>query len=480
MSNIIRTRVPRQDSEALAARARRIHDSDEQVPATPYDRRNAVLAQVTGARASCLRKEPALRDTDPQTKHLADTIRTRWPRLNSETLAAWACRIHGSDEEVPAMHYDRRIAELAQVTGAREDNLRQQPALRDTDPQMAHLADTIRTQVPRRNSEALVAWARRIHDNVEQVPAMHYDQRIAVLAQVTGAREGDLRQEPALRDTNPQMAQLVDAIRTLVPRQDREGPTAWARRIHESNEQVRAMLYDRRIAVLAQVTGATGGALRKVPALRDPNPQMKHLADTIRTRVPRRYLETLLAWARRIHESDAQVHAMPSVQLIAVLAQVTGVREIDLRQEPALRDTDPQMKHLADTIRTQVPRQDSEALAAWARRIHDNVQQVRAMVYRSRIAVLAQVTGAREGDLRQDPALRDTDPQMAQLVETIRTLVPRQDREGPTAWARRIHESNEQVRTMLYDRRIAVLAQVTGARECNLRRETSLKDTDPL
>src|SRR5437016_2971576 len=165
---------------------------------------------------------------------------------------------------------------------------------------------------------------------------------------------------------------------------------------------------------------------------------------------------------------------MPYVRRIAVLSAVTGVREADLRRDPALRDIDPQIAQLVHTLRGRVPQENEESPTVWARRINERDEpELRAMPYVRRIAVLAAVTGAIERTLRQDPALRDTNPEMALLVDTLRGQVPQKDLEKPTEWARRINKLYE-VRAMPYDRRIAVLAAVTGVMESNLRRMREL------
>jgi hypothetical protein len=216
----LRTRYPRLNLEPALAWARRIHKSDERVRALPFQRLIAVLAEVTGSKATHLRQEPALRGADPHLAQLVATLRELVPQQGLGP-APWARRIYKSSarDQLRAMPYKRRIAVLAEVTEGTESNLSQVLELRDTDPEMAQLANTIRTRVPQEDLEAPAAWARRIRDD-EEVSAMQYDRRIAVLAAVTGALEGNLRQVQELRDTDPQMAQLADNIRTRVPRED--------------------------------------------------------------------------------------------------------------------------------------------------------------------------------------------------------------------------------------------------------------------
>ncbi|MBW8832172.1 MAG: hypothetical protein JF606_22720 [Burkholderiales bacterium] len=339
--------------------ARRIHKSDERVRALPFQRLIAVLAEVTGSKATHLRQEPALRGADPHLAQLVATLRELVPQQGLGP-APWARRIYKSSarDQLRAMPYKRRIAVLAEVTEGTESNLSQVLELRDTDPEMAQLANTIRTRVPQEDLEAPAACARRIRDD-EEVSAMQYDRRIAVLAAVTGVREGSLRLYPALRDIDPRIAELVHTLRGRVPQEDRESPTVWARRINKRGEpELRAMRYDRRIAVLAAVTGATESNLRREPALRDTNPEMAQLVDTLRGRVLQADRESPQAWARRIYKLDEEVRAMPYNERIAVLAAVTGALEGNLRQVQELRDTDPQMAQLADNIRTRVPRED--------------------------------------------------------------------------------------------------------------------------
>ncbi|MBW8831490.1 MAG: hypothetical protein JF606_19140 [Burkholderiales bacterium] len=203
-------------------------------------------------------------------------------------------------------------------------------------PEVDALIEDIRTRMPRRQFEGAAAAARRICRTNGQVRALPYEQRISVLAMVTGARVFNLRTYPELRDMSGPMAQQAQDIRMRVPHQGNENRTAWARRIDRTVAQMRNMPYAQRISVLAMVTGARETDLRLVPALRDMSRQMAQQVHQIHMRVPQQEGETPSRWAQRIYETDEQVQLLPSPERISVLAMVTGVRENFLRANLAL------------------------------------------------------------------------------------------------------------------------------------------------
>ena len=243
---------------------------------------------------------------------------------------------------------------------------------------------------------------------------MPFDDRIALLVAVTGALPGELRQDPTLRDTPAHLAQQVQDIRQQLPRKESETNPAWARRIYETVGTVRVMVFDDRIALLAAVTGVLPRKLRRDPTLRDTPAHLTQQVRVIKERLPRKESETSLRWARRIYGADPTVRAMVVDGRMALLAAVTGATEASLRQDPTLRDTPAHLAQQAEEIRDQLPREPDERAAAWARRIYQADATVRTMAVHDRIALLAAVTGARQGNLRQEPTLQDTPADLAQ------------------------------------------------------------------
>ncbi|MBW8831492.1 MAG: hypothetical protein JF606_19150 [Burkholderiales bacterium] len=316
-------------------------------------------------------------------------------------------------------------------------------------------------------------------DAVATMPPAQLQAFLMMLQRVRGNLQHAQTPIPAIAAAAPSSGQslqkhevdaLIEDIHTRMPRQQGEKAAAAARRIYRANEQVRKLPYKDRIDVLSRVTGANTHDLRAETGLRDPDPRMTPLVEDIRTRVPQNKLEGLTAWALRIHKKDEQVQKLPYKDRISVLALVVGSRETTLRGQPALRDMSGPMAQLAQDIRTRMPQEDyGESGFKWARRIYTTDVRVRDLPYAERISLLAMVTDIREPDLRRDPWLRDMSESMAQQVHEIRMRVPQQDSESARGWAKRIYETDPQVKSLLSSERISVLAMVTGVRETTLR-----------
>ncbi|MBW8831491.1 MAG: hypothetical protein JF606_19145 [Burkholderiales bacterium] len=247
-------------------------------------------------------------------------------------------------------------------------------------------------------------------DAVATLPPAQLQAFALMLQRVRGNLQHAQAPVPATTSAAPSFGQalqqhelyaLIEDILTRMPRQQGEAATAAARRIHHTNEQVRALPYAQRISVLAMVTGAREADLRRIPELSDMSGPMAQQAQDIRMRVPQQANENRTAWARRIRQTYVPVRDMPYAQRISVLAMVTGVRAPDLRTDPLLRDISGPMAQQAQDILMRMPQQANESRAAWARRIGQTDVQVRNMPYVQQTSVLALVTGVRENVLRR-------------------------------------------------------------------------------
>ncbi|HET9644884.1 MAG TPA: hypothetical protein VFP68_16355 [Burkholderiaceae bacterium] len=343
---------------------------------------------------------------------LAEELRTRMPRDedNNESLLAWARRIHGADKRVQELPFKNRISVLNKATGAKR--LREQPQLRDTDEKTARSAEDVRMRLPRRPSEGPTAWALRIFQSDAQVRALPEKERISALAVVTGAKASTLATQPRLRDTDPKTQETVNDIRMRVPRRvlDNEKDIPWAIRIFRLDESVRALPEKERIRILAAVTGAREADLRAQPVLHDRNPGFENLVQNIRMQTPRQDDEPALAWARRIHATNAQFQALSYEEKIYLLSFVTEVRSNNLRREAALRETDPAMVRLTQNVRMSIPNLGREKGMEWARRIYAISAEVKGLPHDKRIRLLSAITKVKEDELRADPRLGATDP----------------------------------------------------------------------
>ncbi|MBW8833423.1 MAG: hypothetical protein JF606_29435, partial [Burkholderiales bacterium] len=264
----------------------------------------------------------------------------------------------------------------------------------------------IASRYPQEDRESKTAWAKRIHAGEAPLRARPFEERLAVLQAVTGARASNLRSEPVLQDVDPNLESLARVIKARMPQAVVDGPAAYALRIYKEDGDVRALPEAARIAVLAIVTGARESSLRRMPELRDIPASKISLVEGIRSQVPQLDGEKRGAWARRIHREDKQVQALPFPERITALALVTGMREDDLRCIPSLQDPGP-LERQAEAVRQSTPRGDGESGLGWARRIYKNDFSVRRQPYVDRIALLAVVTDVQEKDLRQDSTLKD-------------------------------------------------------------------------
>jgi hypothetical protein len=333
----LRAEWPRQPLETAPAWARRIHQDDARVRALPYEQRIGVLARATGVTERHLRQEPALRDKTGEEAERAQAVQLRWPRQPREGLLPWARRIHRSDESVQSLPYEQRIALLASATGAKATELRQEPALLDKTGELAEWAQALQAQWPQQTGEGCTVWARRIHRSDAWVQALPYEQRIAVLSRTTGATEGILRNEPALRDLVGELAEWARALQAQWPQRPQETAIAWARRLHESDGWLQSLPYEYRIAVLSRTTEVTETNLRKEPALRDKTSEEAEWVQALRARWPRLPKERVRTWAQRIYREDPRLQAMPYEPRLKLLALATGATQGKLRQDPVLR-----------------------------------------------------------------------------------------------------------------------------------------------
>ncbi|SUA93217.1 hypothetical protein [Pandoraea pulmonicola] len=398
----IRDTTPRRDGESNISYARRLH-------AAKPDLTLAQLAQLSGVMESNLRGDPAFQgELPPELAAIRDTT----PRRDGETNISYARRLHAAKPSLT-------LAQLSRLSRVSGGSLRCDPAFRGKlSPELVAIRDT----TPRREGESRMGYARRLHIDKP-------DLTLAQLAQLSGVTERNLRSDPAFWGELP--PELV-AIRDTTPRREEELNSDYARRL-------RAAKPDLTLVQLAQLSGVREGSLRSDPALRgELPPELAAVRDT----TPRHKGESKIDYARRLHA------AKPNLTL-AQLARLSGITETSLRSDPVFwGELPPELAAVRDTT----PRHKGETSIGYARRL-------RATKPDLTLAQLAQLSGLTESSLRCDPAFWGELP--PELV-AIRDTTPRREGESKIEYARRLYAAKP-------DLTFAQFAQLSGAKESSLR-----------
>ncbi|MBW8827919.1 MAG: hypothetical protein JF606_00495, partial [Burkholderiales bacterium] len=144
------------------------------------------------------------------------TLREQVPQLDGERNQAYARRLHSA-------HPQLTFSEISQLSGVMEYNLKQDPAFRELPADLA----PIRAQVPQRDGERNLAYARRLHSERPQLTR----SEISLLSGVT---EGNLKRDPAFRELPAHLAPICEQV----PQRDGESNPAYARRLHSERPQL--------------------------------------------------------------------------------------------------------------------------------------------------------------------------------------------------------------------------------------------------
>jgi hypothetical protein len=434
----------------------------------------AQLASLSGALESTLRQDPQL---FPLPEELAP-VRLAFPRQAKEKPMAYARRLNLASQQgqVGARVNDQplSLAQLASLSGALESNLRQDPQLLPLPEELA----PVRLAFPRQDNEKPIAYARRLNLASQQgeAGARVNDQPLSLtqLASLSGAREAELRRDAQLFPLPEELA----PVRQAFPRQAKESAMAYARRLNFASQQGQAgaRVNDQPLSLtqLASLSGAREAELRRDPKL-FPLPEE---LEPVRLAFPRQAHESAMAYARRLNLASQQGQAGARVNdqplSLTQLASLSGARESDLRRDPQLF---PLPEELAP-VRLAFPRQAKESAMAYARRLNLASQQgeagTRVNDQPLSLTQLASLSGAIEADLRQDSQLFPLPEELA----PVRLAFPRQDKEKPMAYARRLNLASQQgqVGARVNDQplSLAQLASLSGATESHLRQDPQL------
>jgi len=284
--------------------------------------------------------------------------------------------------------------------------------------------ESIAREFPRADREGNQIYARRLHE-------LRLGLSLHDLSRLSGAAKGDLRKDPAF---GPPLTPNLTAVLARLPRHDGENNIAYARRLHQHDAGLS-------VTDLARLSGTPEGNLRQDPTFGPPlTPELAEIL----ARVPRHGGENNIAYARRLHQYDAGLS-------VNYLSRLSGASEGHIKREPTFR---PPLPSQLARVLEDVPRRDTEANLAYARRLHQHDAGLS-------VTDLSRLSGAREFHIRED---RTFGPQLTPELAAILEQRPRGEHESNSAYALRLHEHDP----ALSD---ADLSRLSGALPANIRRD---------
>ncbi|WP_412473112.1 hypothetical protein [Burkholderia stabilis] len=401
-----------------------------------------------------------------------------FPRGENERASQYARRLNlVSQQNQPGARVDGQplsLAQLANLSGATEAKLRQDPQLVALPAELA----PVRAAFPRQDNEKNMPYARRLNVASQQNhPGARIDGQplsLAQLASLSGATEDDLRRDPQLFALPAELA----PVRAAFPRQDNEKVIQYARRLNLASQQslpgARIGGQPLGLPQLASLSGAKETTLRQDPQLFALPVELV----SVRAAFPRQDNEKGIQYARRLNlasrqnQPGARVDGQPLS--LPQLASLSGAKETDLRQDPQLFALPVELA----PVRAAFPREDNEKAIQYARRLNlasrQNHPGARIDGQPLSLAQLANLSGAAERQLRRDPQL------VALPVElvSVRAAFPRQDNEKTIQYARRLNLASRQnqpgARVDGQPLSLAQLAGLSGAIEAQLRQDPQL------
>jgi len=283
----------------------------------------------------------------------------------------------------------------------------------------------LRERVPKRDGENNQAYARRLRLELPQLT-------LPQISQLSGVKKSNLKQDPAFGELPADLA----PIREQIPQLEGEKNQAYARRLHLARPQLT-------LRQISQLSGVTESNLKHDPAFR----KMPANLASIRTQVPQLEGEKNQAYARRLHL------VLPQLTLPQI-SQLSGVRESDLKRDPAFRKLSADLAH----IREQVSQLESEKNQAYARRLHLALPQLT-------LPQISQLSGVTVNHLKEDPAFREMPAELA----PIREQFPQFEGEKNQAYARRLHLAVQQLT-------LSQISQLSCVTESQLKQDPAFRE----
>ncbi|WP_175811032.1 hypothetical protein [Burkholderia cepacia] len=469
---------PRDENEGASQYARRLDlvsqqsQSGARIDGQPL--RLAQLASLSGVTEAHLRQAPQRVALPAELV----SVRAAFPREDNEKNIPYARRLNlVSQQDQPGARIGGQplsLSQLASLSGAAERELRRDPQLVALPVELA----PVRAAFPREVNEKNIPYARRLNLASQQnQPGARIDGQplsLTQLASLSGAKEGQLRQDPQLVALPVELV----PVRAAFPRQDNEKGIQYARRLNLASQQnqpgARIDGQPLRLSQLASLSGVTEGQLRKDPQLVALPAELV----PVRAAFPRQDNEKNVPYARRLNLASQQNQPGARIggQLLSLtqLASLSGATERDLRRDPQRVALPVELM----PVRAAFPRQDNEKNVPYARRLNLASQQnqpgARIDGQPLSLSQLASLSGAKEDQLRQDPQL------VALPVELlpVRAAFPRQDNEKGIQYARRLNLASQQnqpgARIGGQPLSLTQLASLSGATEAHLRQDPQL------
>jgi len=393
---MFRKQVPQLEGEKNQAYARRLHLEHPQLTLKQ-------ISQLSGVRKHNLSEDPAFKKVPAD----LGPIREQVPQLEGEKNNAYARRLR-------LAHPQLTFAQLSQLSGVTEGNLKRDPAFQELPADLA----PIREQVPQLEGEKNQVYARRLRLERPQLT-------LPQISQLSGAVVRNLKLDPAFQELSADLAPL----REQVPQLAGEKNQTYARRLHVAHPQLT-------LAQLSQLSGVTEGSLKQDPTFQELPADLA----PIREQVPQLDCEENAAYARRLHV------ARPQLTLLQI-SQLSGVKEKQLKRDPAFGELPADLV----PIREQVPQLEGEKNQSYARRLH--------LVHpKLTLPQISQLSGVMESNLKRDPAFQELPADLA----PIREQVPQLAGERNQAYARRLHLTLPQLT-------LPQISQLSGVIEGNLK-----------
>ncbi|WP_455727215.1 hypothetical protein, partial [Burkholderia stabilis] len=331
---------PRDENERASQYARRLNlVSQQSLPGARIDGQAlsvTQLASLSGAQPSDLRHDPQLVALPVE---LA-SVRAAFPREDNEKNMPYARRLNlASQQNQPGARIDGQalsVTQLASLSGVQAADLRRDPQLFALPAELA----PVRAAFPREDNEKAVQYARRLNLVSQQnQPGARVDGQplsLPQLASLSGATEGQLRQDPQLFALPAELA----PVRAVFPRQYNEKNMPYARRLNLASQQsLPGACIDGQplsLAQLASLSGAQASDLRQDPQLVALPVELM----PVRAAFPRQDNEKGIQYARRLNlasqqnQPGARIDGQPLS--LPQLASLSGAMEVHLRQDSQL------------------------------------------------------------------------------------------------------------------------------------------------
>jgi hypothetical protein len=405
----------------------------------------ATASWLSGAKEGDLRSDPAFQDG------ASAAVREEMTRLGLTDERDR--KLKGGIKYAKALkeaHPTLSIATASWLSGAKEADLRPDPAFQDG------ASEAVREEMTRLG--LTVEGDRKLKGGQLHARALkeaHPTLSIATASWLSGAKEGDLRSDPAFQDGASEAVQKEMASLGLTDEGNRKlkGGIKYAKALKEAHPTLS-------IATASWLSGATEAHLRPDPVFQDG------ASEAVREEMTRlgltderdRKLKGGIKYARALKE------AHPTLS-IATTSWLSGATEAHLRSDPVFQDgaSEAVQKEMASLGLTDEGNRKLKGGIKYAKALKEAHPTLS-------IATTSWLSGAKEANLRPNPAFQDGASAAVREEMTRLGLTDERDRKlkGGQLHARALKEAHPTLS-------IATASWLSGATEANLRKNPAFR-----